>query len=239
MTIHLTKYGKGFPIVFFHGWGFDSSIWHPLIPHLEDKYQLILIDLPGFGASNTMNWACFKDQLEQILPEEFGVAGWSLGGLFATRLAAELALRVRFLLNISSSPRFLEDALWPGVNEQIFQNFYKNLIGNTHQTLQEFVRLQSNNQRVELSMERLPSSAALLSGLDVLNTWDLRDQLTTLQQPTCYFFGRLDPITPVSTMKMMQKEYPNFSYVLFNRAAHMPFMSHCQEFVRQVRSFFV
>ncbi|HAT9609297.1 TPA: pimelyl-ACP methyl ester esterase, partial [Legionella pneumophila subsp. pneumophila] len=44
-------------------------------------------------------------------------------------------------------------------------------------------------------------------------------------------FGRLDPITPVKTMAIMEKNYPNFKYVLFNRAAHMPFLSHTDLFI--------
>ncbi len=51
MTIHITKYGNKHPLVFFHGWGFDSQVWLSLVPLLEDKYELILVDLPGFGAA--------------------------------------------------------------------------------------------------------------------------------------------------------------------------------------------
>ncbi len=34
---------------FFHGFGFDSSIWQHLIPNLCNEYQLCFVDLPGFG----------------------------------------------------------------------------------------------------------------------------------------------------------------------------------------------
>ncbi|HAT9096795.1 TPA: pimelyl-ACP methyl ester esterase, partial [Legionella pneumophila subsp. pneumophila] len=43
MNIHLDKYGQGMPLVLFHGWGFDSQIWQPIIPYLKPKYQIILV----------------------------------------------------------------------------------------------------------------------------------------------------------------------------------------------------
>lgn len=60
MNIHLDKYGQGMPLVLFHGWGFDSQIWQPIIPYLKPKYQIILVDLPGFGLTPMMDWESFK-----------------------------------------------------------------------------------------------------------------------------------------------------------------------------------
>ena len=57
MNVSQLSYGQGKPIVFFHGWGFDHQIWLPLVPLLNNKYQLILVDLPGFGQTPMMHAA--------------------------------------------------------------------------------------------------------------------------------------------------------------------------------------
>ncbi len=105
MKIHFNTYGNGKALVFFHGWGFDSQIWQPLIPFLKDYYRLIFVDLPGFGHTPKMDWEFFKKSLLIQLPNQFALAGWSMGGLFSMRLAIEEPDRVVNLLNICSSPR--------------------------------------------------------------------------------------------------------------------------------------
>lgn len=237
MNIHINSYGQGMPLVFFHGWGFDQQVWQSLIPELKNHYQVILIDLPGFGSTTMMDWLAFKGQLLRLLPHEFALAGWSMGGLFATRLAIEEPLRVKYLLNINSSPRFIAEGNWPGVARDVFVQFYDNLAFDINKTLNEFVALQLNKIKSPLVLNSSSTPEGLKAGLVTLDTWDLRNQLTTIIQPVCYMFGRLDPITPVKTMNAMQLSYPDFKYVLFNKAAHMPFLSHPDLFIAEVLEF--
>ena len=237
MNLHLTRYGQGIPLVLLHGWGFDSHIWLPLVPLLQDSYELILVDLPGFGLSQLMEWPEFKQELLKRLPDRFALAGWSMGGLYATRLALEEPKRVQHLLNIASSPRFISDLIWPGVPKDVFSAFHQNLSSNVHNTLEEFVALQSNNLANDFVLGHPPSQEGLNMGLSILESWDLREGLRDLAVPTCFFFGRLDPITPARTMNAMKWMYPDFKYVLFHRSAHMPFLSHTQDFITEISGF--
>ena len=54
--------------VFLHGWGFDHRVWLPLVEHLYtlgvwQDYAFYLVDLPGFGQSDDMDWDHFKHAL--------------------------------------------------------------------------------------------------------------------------------------------------------------------------------
>ena len=237
MNININNYGSGFPLIFFHGWGFDSQVWMPLVSQLMMNYRLILVDLPGFGQSSLMNWDLFKSQLLSQLPEQFAVVGWSMGGLYATRLALEEPERVNYLVNITSSPRFLLDNDWPGVSKKVFAGFYQKLTIDSRATLKEFIELQVCKSNLQPVLGHLPTIEGLVSGLEVLRTWDFREQLKHFDRPACYMFGRLDPIVPVKTMRAMQLMYPDFNYVFFNRAAHMPFLSHRDLFIEEIRGF--
>lgn len=237
MNIHIRSFGQGIPLVFFHGWGFDSHIWEPLIPLLENYYQLFFVDLPGFGLTKDLGWSEFKKELVLRLPERFALVGWSLGGLYATRLAVEEPLRVRQVLNVTTSPYFLADSSWPGLRNEIFQKFYNNLQSDFKRVLREFISLQVNKGRVEIADGITPSREALQAGLNVLAHWDLRKSLQRCDLPIYYMFGRLDPIVPVKTMEHMTLNYPQFQYVLFDKAAHMPFLSHSQLFVEELKGF--
>lgn len=237
MNIHLTRQGQGQPLVFFHGWGFDSTIWNSLKFSLHQQYEIILVDLPGFGLSKLQDWNEFKANLLTLLPEQFSVIGWSLGGLYATKLAIEEPRKVQHLVNIASSPRFIIDEIWPGVPPEILSNFHAKLSLDKESVLKDFLALQVSKQLSSIQLGSIPSEEGLSLGLTVLETWDLRKYLDTIQLPTCYMFGKLDRITPVKTLVALQQKYPQFHYILFEKAAHMPFLSHQHLFIEELLRF--
>lgn len=53
--IAYTIEGKGTPIVFVHGFGEDSFVWKDYKePFIEAGYSVVVMDLPGFGASELL-----------------------------------------------------------------------------------------------------------------------------------------------------------------------------------------
>ncbi|WED44298.1 alpha/beta fold hydrolase [Legionella cardiaca] len=237
MNLNIKIRGKGPALVFFHGWGFDHKIWLGLAQILENRYTLYLVDLPGFGLSSLMDWPQFKLLLLDKLPDHFAVIGWSLGGLYASKMAIESPERITHLINVASSPRFIKEKDWPGVEQRVFDGFLQNLLVDSQQTISDFVGLQLKNQTYEYNTHLLPERASLEAGLRILADWDLREPLRHFTKPTAYLFGRLDAITPRITMPVMQKIYPNFNFTMFNKAAHMPFLSHQNEFISTLEHF--
>ena len=49
MVLAYEVHGSGEPIVLIHGVGHRRQAWDPIVPLLADDYQVITIDLPGFG----------------------------------------------------------------------------------------------------------------------------------------------------------------------------------------------
>lgn len=239
MNINISSYGCGRPLVFFHGWGFDNQVWSFLVPILAEQYTLILVDLPGFGLTSMMDWDEFKTGLLNKLPQQFVLVGWSLGGLYATRLSIENPNRVTHLFNITSSPRFMVAPSWPGITKEALNFYYKNLAMNPAATLKEFITLQVNQIKVDFTPGFPPTDIGLHQGLDVLDSWDLRAALNDLSIPICYLFGRLDAIIPVKVMDTMKINYPNFNYILFRKSAHMPFLSEQKQFITALLEFIV
>ncbi|MDF1758251.1 MAG: alpha/beta fold hydrolase [Legionellaceae bacterium] len=236
MSINVRVIGEGKPLVLFHGWGFDSQIWTPLISNLisnECKYKLYLVDLPGFGSSSYTDWNGFKKSLLPQLPEKFSILGWSMGGLYATRLSIEEPHKVNNLVNVASSPYFINSDNWVGIDNQVFNSFYSQLLDNPTQTRVDFIKNHLRTDSVPSNiMETSPTEEGLQAGLDLLVNWDLRPQLAQLKLPVYYLFGKLDPLIPRRVMKMMQELHPEFKYVMFDRAAHIPFLSHSQQFLK-------
>src|SRR5215467_7499018 len=96
-TLAFTRSGSGAPLVLLHGIGLTRHSWDPVIPALAGHFDVIAVDLPGFGDSEPM-----PPQVEPLpaalaaavagLLDELGipaphVAGNSLGGWVAIELA--------------------------------------------------------------------------------------------------------------------------------------------------------
>ena len=239
IQIRMQTWGTGQEaLVLFHGWGFDSHIWLafiPLLQRINPAIQIIAVDLPGFGGTPRLEWGVFKKELLQRLPAKNTLLGWSLGGLFATRLTIEAPDRVKQLINIATSPYFIRDAAWPGVVREQLDAFYDHFQKNPERTRTQFVvsqmgTLRSKTPSLSSSVcTDIKEDNGLLQGLQVLQQWDLRQDLYSINVPTSYIFGRLDTIVPHRVRTVMQNQYPNFEYYLLNQAAHMPFLSHPEE----------
>lgn len=236
MTLNIKSFGRGKSLVLFHGWGFDLTIWQDLAESIQDDFTVYLVDLPGFGNSPMMNWDVFKAHLLAHIPANFAVLGWSMGGLYATRLATEES-RATHLINVASSPRFTIDNGWPGIDEKVLAAFHANLISNPQQMIRQFIELQLPRHDYKTLQGNSPSLEGLENGLHMLARVDLREALDNLQCPACYMLGRLDSIVPKALYKTLQTRYPQFDYVLFNRAAHVPFLSDKARFITELQRF--
>jgi pimeloyl-ACP methyl ester carboxylesterase len=96
--------------VLLHGVGESAVGWRPVHAALSGEYDVIAIDLPGFGGSPALpagmapTAAALADAIERELDElgvaDFHVAGYSLGG----RVALELATRGRVRSVVAIAP---------------------------------------------------------------------------------------------------------------------------------------
>ncbi|UFS94367.1 alpha/beta fold hydrolase [Nocardia huaxiensis] len=87
--------GSGEPLVLVHGVGSLWQVWEPVIPALAESFDVIAVDLPGFGGSEPLTHttvSTLADALVDFLAAE-GIenphlAGNSMGGGIVLDLAA-------------------------------------------------------------------------------------------------------------------------------------------------------
>ena len=107
--LHVHRVGAGEPLVLLHGLGESHVGWRPVIQALAAEYDVIAIDLPGFGRSPALPAAvsptaanlaaAIQATLDGLGIEQYHVAGYSLGARVAIQLAA--SKRVRSLTAIA------------------------------------------------------------------------------------------------------------------------------------------
>ncbi|WP_040792994.1 alpha/beta fold hydrolase [Nocardia paucivorans] len=87
--------GSGEPLVLVHGVGSRWQVWEPIIATLAESFEVIAVDLPGFGDSAPLprtTVGTLTDALADFLAEQ-GIerphlAGNSMGGLITLNLGA-------------------------------------------------------------------------------------------------------------------------------------------------------
>lgn len=235
--LHMQIEGQGLAVVLLHGWGFDHRIFASLSAQLKKRWRVYAVDLPGFGQSPLLSWEHFSGAFADQIPEPCVVLGWSLGGLFAQRLALEFPNKILGLYAVATSPYFLAGQNWPGVAPEVLARFQQRVQEDSTTVITEFMALQGMGAQQLSDWQFHNTPEALAAGLTALYNWDLRKPMQTLQQPARFVFGRLDAIVQHKLALRMQGEYPQFETLLYPRAAHMPFLSHPEVFQHDFEQF--
>lgn len=240
------------PIVFIHGWGLNSGVWQPLLTKLASQitshFELITIDLPGFGNSNQVaiepyNLQNIAKLVATTINKPAIFLGWSLGGHIASTIALTMPEQVLGLITVASSPYFVEqnnNEEWPGIKANVLAGFHQQLSVDTEKTITGFLKIQAMGsphirqdlkQITQLVMSQpLPTKSTLDDSLKLLETTDLRSQLSEISVPFLRLYGKNDSLVPKSIADKVTDLAPNSDSYIFPQASHAPFISHADDF---------
>ncbi len=246
IKIHREIYGQGKPIVLIHGWAMHTGIWRKFAKQLAQNYQVICLDLPGHGQSETVRPYTLekitKALIEVIPSEPVCVLGWSLGAAVALALTARYPCRVNSLILLAGNPRFVQEDNWAGVRPELLGDFANNLQLNCQLTLIRFLALQVNHlpegKSILKELKRAihecepPSEGVLNDGLTILKQADLRDLLMALTCPINIIQGDKDTLVPVQASQDMKRIKPEINVNIVKGAGHVPFLSHQSQVIK-------
>ena len=110
LEIEYLRGGSGTPLVLLHGFGADKDNWNRVSRYLTEHFDVIAIDLPGFGNSTNnidLEYDVFsqvsrlKTILDTLKIDKFNLAGSSMGGYIAGNFSAQYPERIKTLWLIS------------------------------------------------------------------------------------------------------------------------------------------
>jgi pimeloyl-ACP methyl ester carboxylesterase len=111
--MHYLVGGTGRPLVLVHGLGSRGADWANLIPRLIDGgHRVYALDLLGYGRSAQPRDASYSISNQAVMVEGFldsqhlhqvDLAGWSMGGWIAMRVALQQPERIRRLVLLDSA----------------------------------------------------------------------------------------------------------------------------------------
>jgi pimeloyl-[acyl-carrier protein] methyl ester esterase len=248
--MHIETVGAGPDLVLIHGWAMHAGIFAPLTQRLAAHFRVHLVDLPGHGANagdvHDCAPAACANALVGALPRALWV-GWSLGGIVALHAALAHPHKLRGIVEIAASPRFVLAPDWPhAVAADVFAQFGAGLHRDYRGTIERFLALEalgSDHAQAELRdlkahvFERgEPSLGALEQGLRALDTTDLRAELQRLAVPSLWIAGRRDRLVPAAALRWAAAQSPQGRFVEFS-SGHAPFIGHAPEVADAIVAF--
>ena len=232
--------GDGPPLVLLHGWAMHGGVFVPLVERLRSRYRLHVVDLPGHGRSRDSKVPLTPEACVEAIASQVPRApwcGWSLGGLIALHAAATRPDAVPGLTMLCASPRFVRGDDWPyGMSAEVFRDFASGLRNDYRGTLDRFIALEafgSDDARGELRTLRAevfsrgePAAHVLADGLELLETADLRGELSSLAVPSLWIAGRRDRLVDPRAMREAAALASGSSFAVVEHGGHAPFLTH-------------
>lgn len=248
--MHIEVTGSGPALVLIHGWAVHGGVFAPLVARLAATHTLHVVDLPGHGHSRDDTTPLRLPHVVASIAAHTPPAvwcGWSLGGLFALHAAATLP-KVRGLVMMAATPRFVRDDNWPhAVEPSALSRLGEDLASDYRGTLERFLALDamgSEHARAELRRLREalvergePAPRILQEGLALLENTDLRSALPTLTRPSLWLAGQRDRLVDARAMHAAAALAPGAHAATVTGGGHAPFLGHADVVAEAVKHF--
>ncbi|MCJ0971911.1 alpha/beta fold hydrolase [Pseudomonas sp. PS1] len=213
-------------LILLPGWAFGPAALQPLCEALAEQAPELTVAVEALP--ELADAGAWLDALDARLPTDSWLAGWSLGGMLATQLAARRLDTCRGLVTLASNPCFRARAQWPeAMDAEIFDTFHEAFRLDPQETLKRFRMLCSRggyDPRTlarQLQVSQAQSSVEVLdAGLQLLAQLDGRDALHGYFGPQLHLFGGQDALVPVSTCEAVRRWMPGARAELIDGASH-------------------
>lgn len=251
----ISRQGQGQPLLLLHGFTGDHSSWQGVPPALSAKNQLIMLDLPGHGSSDSPECAAawhmssiaadLISLLDALELPQVHLLGYSMGGRLALYLGLRYPRRFLSLTLESASPGLADDAerqVRRRHDEQLadkieargiawFVDFWESLpMWASQANLPAQVLAAQRNQRLRNDPAGLAGS---LRGLGTGAQPSLWESLPGMQMPTLLIVGALDSkFRRINAA--MSDAIPNARLEIITGAGHNTHLEKPGEFARVV-----
>jgi pimeloyl-ACP methyl ester carboxylesterase len=240
--IRLMRGGAGAPLLFLHGGG-GVGIWLQCMAQLAKKFDVIVPEHPGFGASDTPPWLdtigdlanFYLDFLDQLDLSGVHLVGSSLGGWVAADLAVRNATRLASLTLIGAAGIHVKDVaqvdgFLSGEEQRIRDLFHD-------QELAEAVIAGSQRPELEDAALKNRMTTAKLSWQPRNHDPHLCKWLHRIKVPTLLVWGDHDRLFPKDYAFAFQRLIPGAKAVIVADCGHLPQVEKGDVFAAELEAF--
>ncbi|MGH1491568.1 MAG: alpha/beta fold hydrolase [Acidimicrobiales bacterium] len=237
-------------ILFLHGLGGDCRAFEAQLASLGERHRCAAWTMPGYGRSAALedhNFATLADMAAAVIGQlgwlSPTVVGHSMGGYVAQELALRHPRSVGAVVLAGTTAAFGK----PG------SDFNRDFLaarlapldeGKTPADLapQVAAGLLGPEAPAEAKQAAIDSMSAISAeayrqALATLVTWDARDRLKDLQQPTLCIAGELDATAPPRSVERLNEAIANSRLTVIDGAGHLMYAEAPEIFTTAVAEF--
>jgi len=240
-----TRHGQGTPLVLIHGYPLDHRIWDEIVPLLEDKFDLILSDLRGFGESTTVDTPYAIDDyasdiaglLDQLNIKKTAIAGHSMGGYVTLAFARLFPDRVTGLGLIASQtladPPDRKEGRYKSAAEVAEKG-----VGSVADAMSTKLTADPGLQALARKVIEQQSPAACVGALKAMaERQDSTPMLGSMQYPVVVVHGDADELIPVERGREVKAAVDYAHFAELKGIGHLPMLEAKKETAKALASF--
>lgn len=220
-------------IVLLHGWGQNIEMMNPIGNKYLDKFNVLTIDLPGFGKSSeppypwTVNdyVECLKTLIDSLSLSKIILIGHSFGGkialLYSSKYQVEklVCLAGPYCKELKKLP--LKTKIYKAVKKvpglSWLANIIKNIVGsNDYKNASETMR------------------GILVQSINL----EMREDVKKIKCPTLLVWGTNDTAVPINRAYELEKLIKDSAVIKYEGATHYAYLERINHLITVLDSFF-
>lgn len=236
VDVNYVKYGKedSATIVYLHGWGQNIEMMKPIADPYQDEFNIIIIDLPGFGKSSEPNYIwtlydyvdCVKELLDSFNIKEPILVGHSFGGKISLLYASKYPVKKLALFGSPFKKEIEKESLKlktlkalkkvPGINK--LEGFAKKHIGSTdYKNASETMR--------KIMVEHV--------------NMDIVEEVKKISCSTIIVWGTSDEAVPLERAYELEKLIKDSAVITYEGCTHYAYLERLQQTINILWNFYV
>lgn len=221
-------------LIFLHGWAETHKIWREQLAFFQKDYQILTLDLRGFGLSSKPTYGyslklqanLLHNLVQNLNLTNCWLIGHSLGGMITLQYCKKYSTELSGAILIDTTAALpAKLSIWRNLGtffvsktlRQIWQRTLKSIKRETQRTLiQELIH----------DVDSVPLYVSAACGIAVLN---FRVRLKEIKSPILIIVGSDDDLTPTDLSVEMHQKLSNSQLKIINNAGHMSFIEKPDE----------
>jgi len=220
-------------IVLLHGWGQNILMMKSIADKFKDKYNILMLDLPGFGKSSEppVVWGVYeytllvKSLIDELKIKDIILIGHSFGGRIALVYASKYKVKKLVCL---ASPYCPEITKLP-LKNRIYKKIKK------IRCLSWLAKMMQN--RVGSTDYRNASEVMRGVLVKTVNT-NLSEDVKKITCPTLLIWGSMDMAVPLKRAYELEKMIKDAGVVVYEGATHYAYLERINEVTLVLNNFF-